>query len=191
VFHCCEKDGIRRCYNTNRKQAKKYTRRLQRNGSVPTPIHEKSTPDTAADDSSIHLSGESAGVSGLDGIIKKASHEHDVPETLIRAVIHVESRFKPDAISPVGAQGLMQLMPVTADFLDVMDPFDPRENVMAGTRLLRRLANRFNGDLELTLAAYFAGPSAVLRAGGIPTRQCAAYVSEVLERYQELGSGDR
>jgi len=78
----------------------------------------------------------------------------------------------------------MQLMPVTSDYMDVSDPFDPEQNVMAGTRLLRSLADRFDGDLELTLAAYYAGPTAVRRAGGIPTEQCAAYVRKVLDTYR-------
>jgi len=125
------------------------------------------------------------GTEDMDVIIARASTAHEVPKALIKAVIYIESRFNADAVSAVGAQGLMQLMPVTADYLDVSDPFDPEQNVMAGTRLLRRLANRYDGDLELTLAAYYAGPNAVKRAGGIPTDQCASYVGKVIEQYRE------
>jgi hypothetical protein len=86
--------------------------------------------------------------------VSEASERFDVPERLIRAVIRAESDFNPDAVSHAGAQGLMQLMPGTAADLGVTDPFDPRQNIMGGTRYLRMLLDRYDGDRELALAAY-------------------------------------
>ena len=102
----------------------------------------------------------------------------------------MESRFDPFAISPKGAQGLMQLMPATADELDVDDPFDPAQNIEGGTRWLKRLIQLYEGDLDLALAAYNAGEGAVSRYGGIPPyRETQNYVRSVRERYQRLAKG--
>jgi soluble lytic murein transglycosylase-like protein len=103
-----------------------------------------------------------------DTWIRQAATLYQIPEELVRAVIKVESDYDPRAISHAGAEGLMQLMPETAARMQIHDPFDPRENIFGGTRLLRVLANTFNGDLDLTVAAYNAGEGAVTRAGGIP-----------------------
>ena len=93
---------------------------------------------------------------------------YQIPEQLVRAVIKVESDYDPRAVSVSGARGLMQLMPDTAERMQVRDIDDPRENIFGGVRLLRILANAFNGDLSLTVAAYNAGPDAVMRHGGVP-----------------------
>jgi hypothetical protein len=103
-----------------------------------------------------------------DTWIRQAATLYQIPEELVRAVIKVESDYDPRAISRAGAQGLMQLMPETATRMQIHDPFDPRESIFGGTRLLRVLANTFNGDLDLTVAAYNAGEGAVTRKGGIP-----------------------
>ncbi len=103
-----------------------------------------------------------------DTWIRQAATLYQIPEELIRAVMKVESDYDPRAVSHTGAQGLMQLMPETALRMQVRDPFDPRENIFGGTRYLRVLANLFNGDLDLTIAAYNAGEGAVTRAGGVP-----------------------
>lgn len=103
-----------------------------------------------------------------DKWIRQAATLYQLPEELVRAVIKVESDYDPRAVSSAGAQGLMQLMPPTATRMQVRDSFDPRENIFGGTRYLRILANLFNGDLDLTIAAYNAGEGAVTRAGGIP-----------------------
>ncbi len=124
-----------------------------------------------------------AGPAELDAWILQASVRHEIPVALIRAVIQVESNFNPRAVSPVGAMGLMQLMPGTARDMRVSDPFDPRQNIEGGTRYLRVLANQFDGDLVKVVAAYNAGPEAVRRQGGRvpPFAETRAYVRRVLE----------
>ncbi len=103
-----------------------------------------------------------------DKWIRQAATLYQIPEELVRAVVKVESDYDPRAVSSAGAMGLMQLMPETAARMLVRDAFDPRENIFGGVRYLRILANLFNGDLDLTVAAYNAGEGAVERAGGIP-----------------------
>ena len=125
----------------------------------------------------------------LDPLIARAAREHKLPEALLRAVIMVESGFHPDVVSPMGAQGLMQLMPITADMLQVDDPFDPEQNILAGAKFLRMLSDRFHGDVERTLASYFAGPTAVARAGGAPTDRSVQYVRKVMTLYKKY-AGD-
>lgn len=117
--------------------------------------------------------------------IRQAAILYQIPEELIRAVIKCESDYDPRAVSPTGAQGLMQLMPETALRMQVRDAFDPRENIFGGTRYLRILANMFNGDLELTIAGFNAGESAVVRYAGIPPyRETQTYVVNVLTYYR-------
>lgn len=96
-----------------------------------------------------------------DSLIKQHSFNHGVDPTLVKAVMKAESNFNPQAVSPKGAQGLMQLMPDTARHMSVYDPFDPDENIRGGTRYLRLLDETFQGNLELVLAAYNAGPNRV------------------------------
>lgn len=121
-----------------------------------------------------------------NAIISRAAQTYGLPEALVAAVIHTESNFQPYAVSPKGAQGLMQLMPDTRRDLErdlgPIDPFDPEANVMAGCAYMRRQLNRFNSP-ELALAAYNAGPGAVLRYGGVPPfGETQAFVRRVLER---------
>lgn len=120
----------------------------------------------------------------LDPYVREASRTHGVPASLIRAVIRVESSGDAVAVSPKGAQGLMQLMPSTAAVLGVTDPFEPRENVLAGTRYLRFLLDAFEGDVVLSLAAYNAGPQAVLRYRGVPPYpETHHYLSRIASQY--------
>src|SRR3989454_3593087 len=100
-----------------------------------------------------------------DQLIVHAAYWHGLEPALVKAVIKCESRFNPGAQSPRGAQGLMQLMPSTQAMLGVSNPFDPQHNVAAGTRYLAMLKQTFSGDLQLALAAYNAGPQAVVGAG--------------------------
>lgn len=119
------------------------------------------------------------------GIVQEAAARHGVDPRLIAAVVHQESRFNASAVSPVGALGLMQLMPATAKWLGVNNPMDARENVMGGARYLRTLLDTFHGDLDLTLAAYNAGPGAVQRFRGVPPyRETMNYVSSIKKNYQ-------
>jgi soluble lytic murein transglycosylase-like protein len=125
-----------------------------------------------------------------DAHIAEASRLYQLPSEYIRAVVRVESDFVPTAVSRVGALGLMQLMPQTARSMGVTDPFDPRQNILGGSRYLRVLANRFEGDLVLTTAAYNAGGGAVQRYGGIPPfAETQRYVRRVLDHYQRYRTG--
>jgi soluble lytic murein transglycosylase-like protein len=116
-------------------------------------------------------------------LVELLSARQGVDPDLVRAVIAQESGFRPCAVSPKGAIGLMQLMPATIEELDVQDAFDPGQNIGAGTRLLRQLLDRYNGDLSLALAAYNAGPAQVDRSNGIPPiSETMQYVSDLLKR---------
>ena len=119
-----------------------------------------------------------------DHFIREAARIYQLPAPFIRAVMKVESNFNPYAISRAGAQGLMQLMPTVAKNLGVEDPFDPRENIFGGTKLLRTLIDQYEGDINLILAAYNAGGVAVNRYGGIPYSQTRHYVASVYRWYK-------
>ena len=128
----------------------------------------------------------------LEPVIARHSRAHRLHPALIRAVIKTESDFDPLAVSRAGAVGLMQLMPQTAVRLDVRDSYNPDENIGGGTKYLRQLLDRFNGNLPLALAAYNAGEHVVERYQGLPpipeTRQ---YVKKVLRYYRNFLTNDR
>ena len=120
---------------------------------------------------------------GLAAMAIAAARRHGLDPDLVQAVVAVESGFRADAVSPKGAQGLMQLMPRTARALGVKDAFDPADNLDGGTRHLRRLVTRYGGDVKRALAAYNAGEGAVARHGGVPPYpETLAYVRKVLQR---------
>ncbi len=120
------------------------------------------------------------------GLVLAAADRYGVDPALIQAVMETESGGDPQAQSPAGAVGLMQLMPSTAEALGVSDPYDPAQSIDAGTRYLASQLRRF-GDAATAVAAYNAGPGAVQRWGGIPPYQeTREYVASVLERYAEL-----
>jgi len=134
------------------------------------------------------VAGESAGP-GSDDVRDLAiavARRHGLDPDLVLAVVGVESAFEPTAVSPKGAQGLMQLMPGTAAALGVEDALDPAENLDGGVRHLGFLLTLYGGDVVRALAAYNAGEGAVARHGGVPPyRETRAYVKRVLDRYHE------
>jgi hypothetical protein len=118
--------------------------------------------------------------------INLAAERQRVDGLLLAAIVSVESRFTPDAVSPRGAKGLMQVRPAVGEAYGAADLLDPYVNVDAGSRYFRSLMKDYKGDLELTLAAYNAGPAAVARYGGVPPfRETREYVHKVLTRYEE------
>lgn len=168
IFLYIDKEGIMHFSN-----APTHNRfRVYMRESYPSPVRgvKRSKPDTDKYD---HLIGESCRLHGVDF-------------ALVKAVIRAESSFDPYAISSKGAEGLMQLMPETAQRLNVANPFDPQENIRGGVKYLKYLLGRFNNNLRLSLAAYNAGETAVVQVNGIPNyRETKDYVAEVLRYYQE------
>jgi soluble lytic murein transglycosylase-like protein len=126
-----------------------------------------------------------SGMADFERLVGEAAQRHGLDPALVMAVIGVESGFQPEAVSPKGAQGLMQLMPGTARDMGVTDPFDPAANLDGGSRYLSSLVARYEGDLAKALAAYNAGMGAVARHRGVPPyAETRRYVREVLGRYQ-------
>lgn len=123
----------------------------------------------------------------FDQLIRQAAQQHGVSEGLVKAIMHTESGFNIHARSPVGAQGLMQLMPATARRFNVSNAYDPQQNIFGGVKYLSWLLKRFNGDTRLAIAAYNAGEGNVDKYGGIPPfRETQDYVRRVTSRYQNL-----
>src|ERR1035441_5474347 len=128
--------------------------------------------------------GGAATAGDIDSAIEQAAARHNVDPNLVRAVVKVESNFNPNAVSRKGAMGLMQLMPSTARSLNVVNPFDPQQNVDAGVRHLRRLLDSYGGNVSLSLAAYNAGSGAVARSAGVPHfRETQNYVRRITNLY--------
>jgi soluble lytic murein transglycosylase len=123
-----------------------------------------------------------------DALINQHAKANGLDPALVKAVMLTESNSNPAAISPKGAQGLMQIMPDTAQIVDLRNPFDPEENIRAGTRYLKLLNELFKGDLELVLAAYNAGPSKVMQHNNTvpPISETINYVKRVKLHYDRL-----
>lgn len=130
-------------------------------------------------------------ISGYDDLIAKTSKKYRVDSALVKAIIKAESNFNHRAVSPVGARGLMQLMPATAATLQVQDSFHPENNIDGGVRYLRYLMNLFNGNLPLVLAAYNSGENTVLRYKNRipPYQETQSYVRRVLDYFSRYSSG--
>ena len=119
-------------------------------------------------------------------LIRKVSKKHSLDDALVKAIIRVESNFNPNAVSKAGAQGLMQLMPGTAQDLKVKDPFNPEENVEGGVKYFRYLLDRFKEDIPLAIAAYHAGENAVRKYNGIPPYDSTQkFVKMVLKHFDK------
>jgi soluble lytic murein transglycosylase len=122
--------------------------------------------------------------SRYDDLITRASEVHGVSFCLLKAIIRAESGFNPNAVSPRGAMGLMQIMPKNAKRLDVSDPFDPWDNIMGGARYFKTMLKRYDGTLRLAIAAYNAGPDTVDQYRGVPPYpETRNYVKQVLRFY--------
>jgi soluble lytic murein transglycosylase-like protein len=136
------------------------------------------------------MRGHSVTSEQLDKVIEQAAARHNVDANLVRAIVKVESNFNPRAVSHKGAMGLMQLMPGTARDLKVTQPFDPAQNVEGGVRHLKSLLETFDGNVELSLAAYNAGARAVQRNRGVPPyTETRNYVKKITNLYGN-GSGN-
>jgi len=128
----------------------------------------------------------------VDPVIASAAKAHDLQPELLRAVMRQESQFHPCAVSEKGAQGLMQLMPSTAEQFAVHDVFDPKQNVEAGATYLKQLFDKYKGNLGLMLAAYNAGPATVDEAKGIPDiPETRTYVDAILKSLQSAQAATR
>jgi soluble lytic murein transglycosylase-like protein len=164
----------------------------QASAAPPDPSTGSATSVSGSDVTPAPETGTGATTGSLAGVpygaeIAAAAQKYGVDPDLIRAVIEHESGFDRNATSPVGAQGLMQLMPRTARGLGVSDSYDPVQNIDGGTHFLADLLHRFNGDTRLALAAYDAGPTAVERYHGVPPyAETQNYVTWVLNRLAEL-----
>lgn len=170
IYTYVDKDGVVHFTTNKTAGSKLYLKSKERAASGVTPV----MPSDRSPDR----------FSRYDETIRQAATLYQIPVELIRAIIKVESDYDPRAVSVAGARGLMQMIPPTADRMQVRDIFDPRENIFGGVRYLRVLANMFNGDLQLTIAGYNAGEGAVIRYGGIPPfEETRMYVTKVLAYY--------
>lgn len=151
----------------------RYTNSLQKHSSVG-----------GLDFSSLFQS-VSSGVSApesMDSVFEEAAAIYQIPANLLKAIGKAESGFDASAVSPAGAQGVMQLMPATAEALGVSDPFDARSNIMGGAKYISDLLRRYDGDIDLALAAYNAGSGNVAKYGGVPPfEETRNYIKRIRE----------
>lgn len=151
--------------------------------SPPSQLHEITDGIPVTASSEVQTSQPHTDAGWLDPIISRASRKYGVDVGLIKAVIKAESDFNPQAVSHAGARGLMQLMPATARSLGVSDSFDPEQNVMGGTRFLKDLLQRYDGDVDAALAAYNWGPGNVDKRPDHLPRETRDYLARVKQLY--------
>ncbi len=194
IYECRGADGT--LHYTNTRTSDRGCRVVVRGSSRPAAAAASDRPAMQGAEAytrpanSRERSSDPARYHRYDAFIREAARLYQLPEPFVRAVVRVESDFNPNVVSNAGAMGLMQLMPGTARSMGVRDPFDPRQNILGGTRYLRVLANSFNGDLVLTVAAYNAGGGAVTRYRGVPPyAETRRYVQRVLRHYYAYRAG--
>lgn len=172
---------------TNRKQSGAHLTKIKVTYYPDSNIH--SYHNWGGSEASV-LPSYSKNKDAFDQIIHQAAQQHGLAEGLIKAIMHTESGFNSNARSPVGAQGLMQLMPATAKRFNVSNPYDPQQNIFGGAKYLSLLLKRYSGNTHLALAAYNAGEGNVAKYGGIPPfRETQDYVRRVMSRYNNLYAG--
>ena len=142
----------------------------------------RASANVGAGFSEMLTAGFSGTATDLDMIFEAAAQKYNISSDLLKAVAKVESNFRPEAVSRAGAMGVMQLMPATARGLGVTDAFDPYQNIMGGAKYLRQMLDRYDGDLNLALAAYNAGPGTVSRHGDVPSFT-QNYIDKVMRNY--------
>jgi soluble lytic murein transglycosylase-like protein len=181
IYRWTDKDGVVHFTDSPRRGRGRKWKRIMRTGPGKAAVVRGTSGRRSA------RASDPGRFSRYDRHIREAAALYQIPEILIRAVIRVESDYDPRVISRAGAKGLMQLMPAVCKGMGVTNVFNPRQNIFGGTRLLRILANQFEGDLRLTLAGYHAGAGAVRKYKGIPPYQTTrTYIQMVLTRYYKL-----
>ncbi len=182
IYRCKRPDGTQ--HYTNIREPGRRCQLVVRGSKKSRSSTSAKKSRSGASSASGTRSRDPARYSRYNGLIGEAARLYQLPESFLRAVMRVESDFNPTVVSRAGAMGLMQLMPRTARSMGVSDPFDARQNIHGGARYLRILANRFKGDLVLTVAAYNAGEGAVEKYHGIPPyKETQRYVRRVLKHY--------
>jgi len=195
TFYSCQKRGEEQPTVVNERVVDKWRaegfrcRAIFRQGGMPasSDVAPSGGPEKKADGPG--TAPVAAGAPDADRVreilplVRAAALRYTLPVPFLLAVIKVESGFQRTAVSPAGAQGLMQVMPFNCHRLGISDPFDPAQNVQGGARLLRLLANRFDGDFVQVLSGYHAGGGAVDAKAGIPFEQTNLYVKKVLDYY--------
>jgi soluble lytic murein transglycosylase len=182
IYRYIDSNGV--LHFTNVPVSSGYQVYLKETSTEPTDVYELKT--ALRSQPPMTPSGAS-GTDRFDRYIFQASRKHDISFSLLKAVIKVESDFNPHAVSKKGAKGLMQIMPENMVALNINDPFNPRENIMGGSKYLKTLLTKFDGKLPLALAAYNAGPTAVDRYRRIPPyKETKNYVKKVMTLYHQM-----